>query len=172
MSTARTANLLGALVVALGDEIESAAAPVVDHGAAFPAALVSIHSTPGLSISALCQILGLSHSGTVRLLDCLEKDGSVERKAGRDARSVALQLTTMGRRQVRDILAARRTVLDQALTALSGAEQAQLERLTSKLLAGLTRDQAHANHICRMCDEASCPDATCPLVCAAQGANA
>lgn len=172
MTDARTANLLGALVLALGDEIENATAPVVDHGAAFPAALVSIHSNPRLSISDLCLILGLSHSGTVRLLDCLERDGSVERKAGRDARSVALRLTTMGRRQVREILAARREVLDQALKVLSGTEQAQFERLASKLLAGLTRDVGHANHICRLCDEASCPDATCPVECAAQAASA
>jgi len=166
MTPPRTGNLLGALVLALHDDLEAATGPIVDHGAAFPAALVSIHWQSGLAIEDLRRVLGLSHSGTVRLLKCLEADGSVERKAGKDARTVALHLTAQGRRQVREILQARQSVMDRALGALTVAERAQFEKLTAKLLGGLTRDLAHSDHICRLCDEASCPDATCPVGCA------
>jgi DNA-binding MarR family transcriptional regulator len=171
MSNARAANLLGALVVALHDELETATTEAADHGSACPAALTTILGEPGLSIEQLRQILGLSHSGTVRLLDGLEREGSVERRAGRDARSVALQLTAQGKRRARAVLDARQQTLDPALAALTPAERAQLVRLTEKLLGRLTRDRRHSDHICRLCDLSVCPDATCPVGCAAQAAE-
>ncbi len=167
----RAGNLLGALVLALHDDLEAATGPLVEHGAAFPAALVSMHWQPGLAIEDLRRILGLSHSGTVRLLNCLESDGSVERKAGKDARTVALHLTGQGRKQARQLLAARQSVMDQALAALSPTERTQFEKLTGKILGGLTRDVAHSDHICRLCDETSCPDDSCPVGCAVEGAR-
>jgi DNA-binding MarR family transcriptional regulator len=172
MSAARTANLLGAAVTALNDELESAAAAAVEHGAAFPAALVSVQWAPGLTIEQLRRIVGLSHSGTVRLLDRLEREGAVERKAGRDGRSVAVYLTAKGRRQVRTILRRRRSVMDNALGLLAPAEQDQLRHLVEKLLGGMTRDREHSDHICRLCDLAACPAAACPVECAVQGERA
>jgi hypothetical protein len=87
----------------------------------------------------------------------------VERKAGRDGRSVAVHLTLQGRRHVRAILNRRRSVMGGALDLLAPAEQDQLRHLVEKLLAGLTRDREHSDHICRLCDEAACPLATCPV---------
>jgi len=168
MSDARAANLLGALVVALHDELAAATADAAAHGAAYPAALATMLGEPGLTIEQLRQILGLSHSGTVRLLDALEREGSVERRAGKDARSVALQLTPHGRRQARGVLDARRRSLEPALGALTATERAQLARITEKLLGSLTRDRLHSDHICRLCDLAVCPDSTCPVNCAVQ----
>jgi DNA-binding MarR family transcriptional regulator len=168
MSDARAANLLGALVVALHDELASATTEAAAHGAAYPAALATMLGEPGLTIEQLRQMLGLSHSGTVRLLDALEEEGSVERRAGKDARSVALQLTPQGRRRARAVLDARRHALEPALAVLTAAERAQLVRLSEKLLGSLTRDRVHSDHICRLCDLAVCPDATCPVNCAVQ----
>jgi DNA-binding MarR family transcriptional regulator len=172
MSAARTANLLGAAVTALNDELAGATASAAEHGAAFPAALVSVHWAPGLSIEQLRRIVGLSHSGTVRLLDRLELEGTVERKAGRDGRSVAVHLTASGRKHVRTILDRRRSVMGDALDILAPAEQDQLRHLVEKLLAGLTRDREHSDHICRLCDQVACPLATCPVECAVQGERA
>ena len=166
MPERRTANLLGALVTALQDELSTATERAAAHGAAFPAALVSIHWGPGLSIEALRRILGLTHSGTVRLLDRLEADGAVARNTGRDGRTVALTLTAAGRSQVRAILGSREQVLSDALALLTRGEQGQLRQLLEKLLGGLTRDRDHSDHICRLCDEESCPDERCPVGCA------
>lgn len=166
MSAARSSNLLGALATALGDELEAATRGATAHGAAFPAALVSVHWAPGVSIEELRRVLGLSHSGTVRLLDRLEREGTLERRAGRDGRSVSLHLTAAGRRQARAVLDQRRRAMDRALALLGPAERAQFVRLIEKLLGGLTRDREHSDHICRLCDEAACPDATCPVGCA------
>lgn len=172
MSSPRTANLLGALVTALHDDLEDAAAEALEHGSAFPAALVSVYWAPGISIERLRRILGMSHSGAVRLLDRLERDGSLERKAGKDARSVALHLTAQGRRQVKAVLDRRRSALTDALGLLSPGEQGQLQELLEKMLGGMTRDVEHSDHICRLCDEAACPTARCPVNCAVHGADA
>lgn len=167
MTDARTTNLLGALVLALGDDVSTATSAATDHGAAFPAALVSIHWQPGSTIEELRRKLGLSHSGAVRLLDRLEEDGAIERRAGRDGRSVALTLTTQGKRQTRAILAARRAVLASAVRRLSPAERRSLEGLMEKMLAGVTRGRDHADRICRLCDEDVCAIDRCPVECAA-----
>ncbi|HSB53144.1 MAG TPA: MarR family transcriptional regulator [Gemmatimonadales bacterium] len=169
MRDSRTANLLGALVLALHDEMEAATTAAAEHGAAYPAALATILGAPGLTIEALRQILGLSHSGTVRLLDALEAEGSVVRKSGKDARSVAVELTASGRRQAQAVLRARETALGPALESLSAAERGQLLRLTEKLLASLTRNPQHADTICRLCDLGACPEDSCPVECAARG---
>jgi DNA-binding MarR family transcriptional regulator len=172
MSDARGANLVGALVTALGDEMEAATGRAAGHVAASPAALVTVGSAPGQTIEQLRRILGLSHSGTVRLLDRLEAEGLLERRSGRDGRSVALWLTAAGRRHYHLVLEQRRKLLDEALELLTGTEQAQFIRLTEKLLAGLTRDRAHSDHICRLCDLSVCPGESCPVECAAQEAGA
>jgi len=166
MSDSRTANLLGALVLALDDDISAASAAATDHGAASPAALVCIHWQPGSTIEQLRQKLKLSHSGTVRLLDRLEEDGSIERQQGRDGRSIALTLSAQGRRRVRAILDARRAVLAGALGPLSQGERRELGSLLEKVLAGVTRDAEHADQVCRLCDEAICPAERCPVECA------
>lgn len=171
MPDARGANLVGALVTALNDEMEAATGRAAGHVAACPAALVTVGGAPGQTIEQLRRILGLSHSGTVRLLDRLESEGLLQRRAGRDGRSVALWLTPAGKRNYHLVLEERRRILADALGLLSGTEQAQLIHLTEKLLAGLTRDRAHSDHICRLCDLNVCPETSCPVECAAQEAG-
>jgi DNA-binding MarR family transcriptional regulator len=167
MSTARSANLLGALTVALGDELAAATEAGAGHKAACPAAIVSVGGYPNQSIENLRRALGLSHSGTVRLLDRLEAEGVVERRAGRDGRSVSLVLTPAGRRTYQRVQDARREAMAGALALLSPAEQTQWLRLTEKVLYGMTRSVEHSDHICRLCETTACPDDTCPVNCAA-----
>jgi MarR family transcriptional repressor of emrRAB len=100
------ANLVGALGVALADRL--AAAAELAGGASAADALVALHEgRAGASIDALAPIVGLSHSGTVRLVDRLARDGLVERRRGADQRSAALFLTPAGRRRARRVLTRR-----------------------------------------------------------------
>jgi DNA-binding MarR family transcriptional regulator len=163
---ARSANLLGALALAFGDELRFATENAAAHGASAPAALVVIGTYPGLTIDALRPALSLSHSGTVRLIDRLEEDGLVLRGAGADGRSVSLQLTAAGRQAMRALLAERRAVIEGPLAALTARERKQLELLTEKLLAAMTRTREQADRYCRLCDEGSCPAPRCPVECA------
>jgi MarR family transcriptional repressor of emrRAB len=162
----RTANLLGALVLALGDDLRAATEAGAEHGASAPAAVVLIGSYPGRTIDALRTGLSLSHSGTVRLVDRLAAGGLVRRAAGADGRSVSLHLTAAGRASMRALLAERRRALEGALAALSESERRQLERLSEKLLGAMTRSETRADQICRLCDDSVCPAASCPVECA------
>lgn len=157
----RTANLLGALALAVGDRIDAAAWAATQRAGETPAALVLLGLTPGMSNERLRRILELSHPGTVRLVDRLVADGLVERRAARDAREVALHLTAAGRRCRNTLLKNRMSALRPLVTTLSAAEQEILAALLHKLLAAIPGDEVEMYTICRLCDERVCAD--CPL---------
>ena len=154
----RTANLLGALSLALADEQQAAAAAVAGHGASGPAALVLLGDLAGgATIEELRRALGLTHSGTVRLVDRLVGGGLVERRVGGDARSVSLHLTGSGRRTARRVVAARETVLERALIGLEPRQRAEFERSLEVVIGELAAPRAR---VCRLCDTAAggrCP---------------
>ncbi len=170
----RLENLMGALSLAISDEIADAAMTVSGLGDAAPAALVALHeSGRGRSIDYLRQMVGLTHSGAVRLVDRLVEAGNVERGIGRDGRSVGLQLTRRGADTARRIRAARRESLVRTLATLGDADRATLTRLCEVLLENVTEqkirrrdagDQPSGGALCRLCDFASCGrnDGRCP----------
>ena len=155
----RTANLLGAVALTLADELQSAAAAVAGHGASGPAALVLLGDLAGgATIEELRRALGLTHSGTVRLVDRLVAGDLVERRVGGDARSLSLHLTPAGRRTARRVLAARETVLERALIALESRQRAEFERSLDAVLHEL---RGSRRRICRLCDSGAC--GRCPV---------
>lgn len=159
--TARTTNLLGALALGLADAVDAVARDQAREGGPAGAALCVVAHEPGLSIEQLRRALGLSHPGAVRLIDRLAAEGSVERRATRDKRAVALHLTASGARRVRTILGERRRALAAALTPLSPRERGVLDRLLAKMLRALPRSDAHALAICRFCEGDACNP--CPV---------
>jgi DNA-binding MarR family transcriptional regulator len=76
----RTANLLGALSLVIADRTEDAIA-VTDVASTSAAAALSalLHFLNQPSVDLLHRVLGLTSSGTVRLLDRLEEAGYVQR---------------------------------------------------------------------------------------------
>jgi MarR family transcriptional regulator, negative regulator of the multidrug operon emrRAB len=158
---ARTANLLGALAVGLTDAVEAAARKEAREGGPAGAALCAIAHEPGLSIEQLRRALGLSHPGAVRLIDRLAAEGVIERRAARDRRAVALQLTPAGMRRVRKIIADRRRALQATLRVLSPRERRSLAPLLAKMLRALPQSEAHALAICRFCEGEACDP--CPV---------
>ncbi len=134
-------NAFGALSRAVADRMQEAMASVAGHGASGPAALVALDGpVGGGSIDALRRTLGLTHSGTVRLVDRLAAGGLVERRVGSDARAVAVHLTPLGRRTARRVLAAREAAVEQVLAPLSRTERDQLGSLLAAMLAGLDEE--------------------------------
>jgi DNA-binding MarR family transcriptional regulator len=161
----RTANLLGALVVALGDALRDATEAASAHGAMAPAALATIANSPGESLDSLRRTLRLTPSGAGRLVDRLQADGLVERRpaASGDGRAIALVLTGKGQRVADALLVERRRVLEHALELLSPAERQALTPVLEKLLYGLVPDREHCDHTCRLCDFDDCPQDICPV---------
>lgn len=176
----RLANLLGALSLAVTDQVIEAAEMASDLSDASPAALVALHeSRPGSrSIDDLRQLVGLTHSGAVRLVDRLVSAGYVERCSGRTGRSVGLKLTRRGTATARKVRAARHDAIARSLDTLDDADRANLAQLCASLLSTLTeqrllrRDSGRhpaGGAICRLCDFVSCgrPHGHCPAARAA-----
>jgi MarR family transcriptional regulator, negative regulator of the multidrug operon emrRAB len=147
------------VALTLADELHAAAAAVAGHGASGPAALVLLGDLAGgATIEELRRALGLTHSGTVRLVDRLVAGDLVERRVGGDARSLSLHLTPAGRRTSRRVLAARETVLERALIALEPRQRAGFERSLDAVLHEL---RGQRRRICRLCDTGAC--GRCPV---------
>jgi MarR family transcriptional repressor of emrRAB len=153
--SARDANLLGALGLALSDRLAAAVPPELNRSAA--EALVSLHERrAGSSIDALARIVGLSHSGTVRLADRLGTTGLVERRRGVDQRSTALHLTPAGHRAARRILATRASAMESVLALLTDDQQTELARLAELILAQFGASADAERRLCRLCDLEAC----------------
>jgi MarR family transcriptional repressor of emrRAB len=162
MMRARAANLLGAVVLGLTDEIHAACTRAAQHGGEAAAALTTIGHEPGLTNQRLSHILGLSHAGTVRLVDKLVADGLVERRPAReDGRAVALRLTPSGKKRRMSLLTDRQNGLVSVIGRLTEREQAQLSTLLEKILVDLPRDEIHGFAICRLCEDQVC--VPCPI---------
>ncbi|WP_247887395.1 MarR family transcriptional regulator [Azospirillum sp. SYSU D00513] len=162
MSSIRDRNVFGAFALMLGDDIVRAASSFAPEAGPAAAALALLDHEPGLSIRTLAVGVGLSHAGTVRLVDRLVADGLVERRGhATDGRARSLHLTAAGEKASAAVLHARDQVLARGLATLSADELATLTALSERVLRACVRDVDHAYHICRLCGYASCAD--CPI---------
>ncbi len=156
-----TANLLGVVGLAVADRIEKAARDILSHAGETPAAVVVIGYGLGPSNEKLRHILGLSHPGSVRLVDRLVADGLVERREGRDKRAIALYLTERGHSLREELLKGRRAAIRPLLTPLTEREQEALAALLHKLLSSMETTDQQRCHLCRLCDDRVCVN--CPI---------
>jgi DNA-binding MarR family transcriptional regulator len=162
----RTANVLGALSLVIADRIGDAVAEAAGHSETAAAALSALyHFLDRPTVERLGQVLGLTHSGTVRLVDRLEADGYVVRGSGVDGRSVAISLTPAGRRVATRVAAARADLLEQVTGILSPEERHALEQISSRMLVGMMRGPGATRWICRLCDTKTCGhnEGECPI---------
>jgi MarR family transcriptional regulator, negative regulator of the multidrug operon emrRAB len=177
-SDPRLVNILGAFAVALADGIRDAAEAAAGMTGAAPAALVALDQfLAGCATEELAQVMGLTHSGAVRLVDRLVDAGLVERRPGRDARSGSIVLTARGRALSRQVALARAGAVEAVLEGL-GDDSRGLVGLTETLVANLTAVRLRApappdqprGWMCRLCDLESCgrPQGECPAANAAQ----
>ncbi|MBK5222145.1 MAG: MarR family transcriptional regulator [Acidimicrobiia bacterium] len=158
----RVENLLGAIAIAVGDEIREAVEGAAGHGSGGPAALSSLVDRPGQSIESLRRTLSLSHSATVRLVDRLEDDGLVMRRPAVDGREVGLVLTARGRRRAMRVHQQRRAVLSRAVAGLSTQERRELEATLERLVRTQAVVHDDPRPICRLCEMNVCPLRSCP----------
>jgi MarR family transcriptional repressor of emrRAB len=172
----RLVNLMGALSLAMADRIGAVADVASGLSDAAPAALVALRETgrPGRSIDELRQLVGLTHSGAVRLVDRLEAEGHVARRPGRDARTVAVVLTRRGTAAANRIRVARQEAVSAALEGLDDGQRRELEELVGAVLAELAAQRLAlrasgqmppGGAMCRLCDFVACgrPADKCPV---------
>jgi DNA-binding MarR family transcriptional regulator len=167
----RTGNLLGALSLAVTDRTSAAAGDALGQSESAAVALSALHQfLDDPSLDLLRQVLGLTPSGTVRLVDRLQASGYVTRRPGRDGRSVSLRLTAAGRHAAERVTTARAEVLQDALSSLARDEREELDRLLSRVIVGLIRGPGATRWICRLCDTTACGREAghCPVASAAR----
>jgi MarR family transcriptional repressor of emrRAB len=175
-SRQHAANVLGALSLVVADRMNAAVEAIATLGPSAPAALVAMYEfLDGGSVTQLSSVLGLTHSGTVRLVDRLAAEGLVERVGAQDGRAVSVILTQRGRRTAARILQTREKSLASALSALSPDEIDNLAAaldtmLTTVTLARAEERSARTNDrpqpwMCRLCDFAACgrSEGNCPV---------
>jgi MarR family transcriptional regulator, negative regulator of the multidrug operon emrRAB len=167
-------NLLGAAATGLSDAIEASAAAASGLDGAAPAALIALLDfSPAGTVEALSRIVGLTHSGAVRLVDRLANHGYVERTAGRNARSVTITLTAEGADVARRIRVARHDAITRQVRGLTRDQRASLTGVLESLIAATTKqrlaeraagDPPAGGTLCRMCDFGACgrPAGRCP----------
>jgi DNA-binding MarR family transcriptional regulator len=167
----RTGNLLGALSLAVTDRTSAAVGGAAGQSESAAVALSALHHfLDDPPVDLLRQVLGLTPSGTVRLVDRLQDAGYVTRREGRDGRSVSLRLTASGRRAAERVSRARGEVLEDALLGLAPAERQAFDKVVSRVLVGLIRGPGATRWMCRLCDTTACgrKDGRCPVANAAR----
>ena len=169
----RLDNLLAALSLNLGEESQAALESASGLSGSAALALLALEEFLGDShVGHVAEVLGLTHSGAVRLVTQLETAGLAQRRAGTDRRRVEVRLTPRGRRTAAAARAARDAVVAETTRGLDAGEAADLERLLTKLVearvgARLERLLAEADSRawwCRTCDFAACgrAEGRCP----------
>ncbi len=171
MTLDRAGNLLGALSLSVADRTSDAVGDAAGQSQTATIALSALDQfLDDPSIDLLRRVLGLTPSGTVRLVDRLEEAGYVDRKPGRDGREVSVRLTASGRRAAQRVSRARGEVLEAALSTLSAKERGQFEDMLARVLPGLMRGPGATRWMCRLCDMGACgrDEGRCPVASAAR----
>ena len=169
----RLGNLLAALALGLVDDGIAAVEETTGLSATGVAALISLAEfLDGANVRRLSEVLGLSHSGAVRLVGLLEARGLARRSTGQDRRQVNVELTAEGRRLAGRAAAARKDVVAQAVSGLTDEDARTLERLVATLVETRVSERLRRRveedwagaWWCRMCDFEACgrPDGRCP----------
>jgi DNA-binding MarR family transcriptional regulator len=162
----QTANLLGALSLVIADRMADAMGEAGGRPESAAAALSALlHFLDRPSVDLLRRVLGLTSSGTVRLIDKMAESGHVARGPGADRRATSVTLTGAGRVVAERVGAARTAVLQDALAGLSEGERAVLRQLMGKMLVGMMREPGAVRWMCRLCDVGVCRGAEggCPV---------
>ena len=168
------ANVLGALALVVADELGRAVTtalsderPASVTDAATLSALAQF--LDGATVDRVHQVLGVTPSGAVRLVDRLEAAGLATREPGPDRRSRAIRLTADGHDRARAVGAARSTYLAGIVGDLSPDEVAVLRTLLAKVMAGVVAAKHGGAWTCRLCDLTGCrrSEGECPALNAA-----
>jgi MarR family transcriptional repressor of emrRAB len=168
----RLDNLLASLSLNLAEEEQQALERASGLTGSAAAALLALGEfLGGAHVGRLADVLGLTHSGAVRLVTQLERYGLAERHQGADRRRVEVRLTTKGHRRAREARAARDKVIASATSGLTADEGQNLEALLDKLVSARVTSRLERRRTeqggawwCRTCHFAACgrPEGRCP----------
>ena len=162
MNDIQNRNVFGAFALMVSDEIIQASSSQAPQAGPTASALALLAHMPGLSIRMLSVGVGLSHAGTVRLVDRLATEGLIERRDhSSDGRTRSLFLTEAGKTVSVDVLNSRDRVIAEALAALTHEEVRFLGDISARVLRARLESLEHSYRVCRLCCYEGCPN--CPI---------
>jgi DNA-binding MarR family transcriptional regulator len=172
---AREANVLGALSLAVSDQIANSVAAATGLSGTAVAALSALHEfLDRPTVDQIRRVLGLTPSGAVRLIDRLADAGLVTRGPGTDGRTRAVILTGAGRTTAEAAAKARLGYLTESLSGLTPSERETLSDLLGRVMTSVVNRKDGGAWICRECDLGACQraDGRCPAMNAAMARRA
>ena len=125
------------------------------------AALTLVASHDGCSQDWLRQRIGLTQSGTVRLVDRISSKGQIQRGAS-TGRGVPLHITESGRQSLREWQEVKARMVDELLAGLTPDQRDALVEGMASALAAESRVRHQADATCRTCSWAAC-GSDCPV---------
>ena len=161
----RLENLLASLSLNLAQESTEALEDASGLSGSAAVALLALDEFLGdAHVGRLADVLGVTHSGAVRLVSQLEAKGLAGRRPGDDRRRVEIRLTSAGRRRAAAARTARDAVVRQSIARLDTNEAATLEMLLTTLVetrVAARMDQRRRGKPvgawwCRTCDFSAC----------------
>ena len=146
----------------ISDDIVRASSSRAPEAGPAASALALVAHKPGLSIRMLSAGVGLSHAGTVRLVDRLATEGLIERREhSTDGRTRSLYLTSTGKVASDEVLASRDQVIAEGLSILKPGELKVLCAIAERVLRNRLENLEHSFRICRLCCYEGCTN--CPI---------
>ena len=116
----------------------------LDYGRAHHRALHFIHRTPGLTVSTLLEMLGVTKQSLNRVLRALVEDGLVESRVGRrDRRERLLHLTPRGAELERRLSEAQRSRMRAAYRAAGPQAVAGFRQVLEAMMDADARQAFH-----------------------------
>jgi DNA-binding MarR family transcriptional regulator len=155
-----TANLVVAFALAVQDRMD-AALRLVGLDSRELAALTLVGAEDGGTVDWLCGRIGLTHSGTVRLVDRLAARGLLARGPA-SGRRVPLHLTDEGRTRLDSWGASRDRVAEDLLAPVPEDQRAALVAALATALEAAPRVRPEADATCRACTWPACGQ-DCPV---------
>ena len=134
----------------IGDDIVRASSSRAPEAGPAASALALLAHKPGLSIRMLAVGVGLSHAGTVRLVDRLATEELIERREhSTDGRTRSLYLTSRGKVASDQVLASRDQVIAEGLSILDPDELKVLCNIAERVLRNRLENLEQSYRICR-----------------------
>ena len=162
MDKLRDRNVFGAFALMISDDIVRASSSRAPEAGPAASALALLAHKPGLSIRMLGIGVGLSHAGTVRLVDRLALEGLIERREhAKDGRARSVFLTPAGKGASDEILASRDQVIAEGLSILHPDELKILCDIAERVLRNRLENLEQSYRICRLCCYEGCTN--CPI---------
>lgn len=168
------ANVIGAFALQVVTQVEAAVQRATDLSMVEATALSALANlgAGSSSVEELRQVVDLSQSATVRLVDRLVSRGLVKRRGSvEDRRVTSVQLSAAGRKTVGKLRRIRLDALEGWVSGLSSEQRAALAPLVDHLVTigieAAPTGGSTADYICRWCEPNACghPE-RCPVTAA------